>query len=84
MKNINKTLIILLMVLGLGACSDVLDLESLTEPTDATFFTNENELDLALSGIYNSVVWRGGYSLPVQVNMDNGATDIGLVSVKYL
>lgn len=84
MKEINKIFIILLVVLGLGACSDVLDLESLTEPTDATFFSNENELDLALSGIYSSVVWRGGYSLPVQVNMDNGATDIGLVRGGYV
>ena len=67
-------------LLGITACTeDVLDLESLTEPTDATFFSNEQELDLALTGVYNSVVWTGGYSLPVQVNMDNGATDIGLV-----
>jgi DNA gyrase/topoisomerase IV subunit B len=41
MKKINKILVMLLVVLGLGACSDVLDLESLTEPTDATFFSNE-------------------------------------------
>ncbi|WP_245189395.1 RagB/SusD family nutrient uptake outer membrane protein [Lunatimonas salinarum] len=59
--------------------SDLLDLESLTEPTDATFFSNEEELNLALTGVYNSLVWLGGYTLPVQVNMDNGATDIGLV-----
>ena len=84
MKKINKTLVILLVVLGLGACSDVLDLESLTEPSDATFFSNEQELDLALSGVYSSVVWRGGYALPVQVNMDNGATDIGLVRGGYV
>jgi hypothetical protein len=63
-----------------SACNpDLLDLESLTEPTDATFFSNEEELDLALTGVYNSLIWLGGYNLPVQVNMDNGATDIGLV-----
>jgi hypothetical protein len=84
MKKINKILVMLLVVLGLGACSDVLDLESLTEPTDATFFSNEQELDLALSGVYSSVVWQGGYALPVQVNMDNGATDIGLVRGGYV
>jgi hypothetical protein len=70
----------LLFVLLLSACdSDLLDLESLTEPTDATFFSNEEELDLALTGVYNSLIWLGGYALPVQVNMDNGSTDIGLV-----
>ena len=80
MRNIKKTGFLLLTVLITGACNDVLDLDSLTEPTDATFFKNEQELDLALSGVYNSVIWQGGwYELPVQVNMDNGATDIGLV-----
>lgn len=69
-----------LVVFLISACdSDLLDLESLTEPTDATFFSNEEELDLALTGVYHSLVWLGGYTLPVQVAMDNGATDIGLV-----
>lgn len=66
------------------ACNpDLLDLESLTEPTDATFFSNEEELNLALNGVYNSLIWLGGYNLPVQVNMDNGATDIGLVRTGF-
>ncbi len=79
MKTINKILTLLITLFVMGACNDTLDLESLTEPTDANFFSNEQELDLALTGVYNSVVWQGGYSLPVQVNMDNGGTDIGLV-----
>jgi hypothetical protein len=79
MKKIRKILMLFIAVLGMGACNSVLDLESLTEPTDATFFSNEKELDLALTGVYNSVLWTGGYGLPVPVNMDNGATDIGLV-----
>lgn len=79
MKNLNRKLLLLLAMIGIGACSDLLDLDSLTEPTDATFFSNEQELDLALTGVYNSVIWKGGYALPMQVNMDNGATDIGLV-----
>jgi hypothetical protein len=69
----------IILLLSFTACEDLLDLESLTEPTDATFFSNEAELDLALTGVYNSLVWLGGYSLPVQVSMDNGASDIGLV-----
>lgn len=70
---------------GINACNDdILELESLTEPTDATFFSNEQELNLALTGVYNSVVWRGGYGLPVQANMDNAATDIGLVRGGYV
>jgi hypothetical protein len=84
MTNIKKLILVLVTLAISGACSDVLDLESLTEPTDATFFQNEQELDLALSGVYNSVIWQGGYALPVQVNMDNGATDIGLCRGSYL
>lgn len=77
MKKFIYSILALFMI---SACdSDLLDLESLTEPTDATFFSNEEELDLALTGVYNSLIWLGGYNLPVQVNMDNGATDIGLV-----
>jgi starch-binding outer membrane protein, SusD/RagB family len=68
-----------LLLFGFTACENLLDLESPTEPTDATFFSNEAELDLALTGVYHSLVWLGGYTLPVQVSMDNGATDIGLV-----
>ncbi|SMD43660.1 Starch-binding associating with outer membrane [Aquiflexum balticum DSM 16537] len=64
----------------LTACnSDLLDLQSLTEPTDATFFSNQEELDLALNGVYNSLIWRTDYALPAHIGMDNGATDIGLV-----
>jgi len=84
MKKHIVTLLITAIV-SITACNEeVLDLESLTEPTDVSFFSNEQELDLALTGVYNSVVWQGGYNLPVQVNMDNGATDIGLVRGGYV
>jgi starch-binding outer membrane protein, SusD/RagB family len=64
----------------LTACnSDLLDLKSLTEPTDATFFTNQEELDLALNGVYSSLIWLTDYALPAHIGMDNGASDIGLV-----
>jgi hypothetical protein len=68
------------LLLFLTACnSDLLDLQSLTEPTDATFFSNQQELDLALNGVYNSLIWLTDYALPAHIGMDNGATDIGLV-----
>ncbi|MCD4737376.1 MAG: RagB/SusD family nutrient uptake outer membrane protein [Bacteroidales bacterium] len=85
MKNINKTFLLLIAVIIIGACTEVLDLESLTEPTDVTFFSNEKELDLAITGVYSSTIWKGGsYHLPIQVNMDNGATDIGLVRGSFV
>lgn len=64
----------------LTACnSDLLDLESLTEPTDTSFFRNQAEIDLALNGVYSSLSWLTDYALPAQIGMDNAATDIGLV-----
>ena len=84
MKNLIKINLIIGALLLMSACEDVIDLNSLTEPTDATFFSNEQELELALTGVYTSVVHQGGYGLPIQVNMDNGGTDIGLVRGGFL
>ena len=80
MKNIKKIYLVLIALFSLSACEkEVLDLNSLTQPTDATFFSNEQELDLALTGVYRSVLWTSGYNLPMPAVMDNAATDIGLV-----
>lgn len=78
MKNL-RIIMILLMVVGFTACEDkILNLTSLTEPVDATFYSNEQELNLALTGVYNTLRYTGGYGLPLQVGMDNGATDLGI------
>lgn len=75
----NKIIISLLILVSIIACDrELLDLESLTEPVDATFYTNEQELELALIGTYNTLVNVGAYSLPMQVVMDNSATDIAI------
>ncbi len=78
MKNY-KIIIFLLLSLSLGGCDNkILNLESLTEPVDVSFFTNEQELELALAGAYNSLIFTTDYRLPVQVVMDNAASDIGI------
>ena len=76
-----KKYIILFVILGLASfsCDDkLLNLESLTEPVDATFYANEQELDLALTGVYSTLVYTGQYGLPMPVVIDNSATDIGI------
>lgn len=74
-----KYIMALSLVLGFTACEEkYLDLKSPTEPTTGSFFSTQAELNLALTGVYNSLIFRGGYNLPIQVNMDNSATDIGL------
>jgi len=75
----NKIAISVLILISLLACDrELLDLQSLTEPVDATFYTNEQELELALIGTYNTLVNVGAYSLPMPVVMDNSASDIAL------
>jgi len=78
MKSYNKFLILLFALLSITACDkQILDLESLTEPVDVTFFSNEQELELALTGTYNSL-FRTDYGAAYQIGIDNGATDIGI------
>lgn len=78
MKTFNKFFILLFALLSFPACDkQILDLESLTEPVDATFFSNEKELELALTGIYSSL-FRTDYGVAYQIGLDNGCTDIGI------
>lgn len=78
MNTIIKNLCIVFLACGLGACNNILDLESLTEPADQDFFSNEDELELALTGVYNSVYWTDVNMMNGQLMMDNGASDIGV------
>lgn len=77
MKKFQYTWIVALSFV-LGGCSNILDLESLTEPTNEEFFSNEQELQLALTGVYNSLIWIDGNRMPGQIMMDNGATDLAV------
>ncbi|MEN8249858.1 MAG: RagB/SusD family nutrient uptake outer membrane protein [Bacteroidota bacterium] len=75
-----KLIMLLLISIGFSACEDkILNLESLTSPVDATFYTNEAELDLALTGVYNTLILTSWYTTSIQTLMDNSATDIGIV-----
>lgn len=75
--NIYKLL--LLLVIGFSSCeSQILDLDSLTEPVDDIFYKNEEELNLALNGAYNSMRLTTDYKVPLMMAMDNGSTDLGV------
>lgn len=78
MKTYKKIVILLILTLSIGACEDkILDLESLTEPTSASFFSTGEELELALNALYRNIAWFG-HGCPVQLYMDNGGSDIGV------
>ncbi|MFI8602906.1 RagB/SusD family nutrient uptake outer membrane protein [Cellulophaga baltica] len=56
MKNIKYIATMCLSLLVFGACEDtVLNLEDPGAPTDATFFQTEDQLEIALAGIYQSL-----------------------------
>ena len=78
MKKYTSVIFVLLLFTFSSCDEKILDLNSLTEPVDATFFSNEQELDLALTGVYNTLVFTGQYDLPMTVVMDNSATDIAV------
>ena len=78
MKNIiYKFFFAALILFSVSACEDALDKLPLDAPSDETFFSNETELKLALTGAYRDIYWRSG-SLPYQALLDN-ATDLGFL-----
>ncbi|MCK9410813.1 MAG: RagB/SusD family nutrient uptake outer membrane protein [Prolixibacteraceae bacterium] len=80
MRLLKNIFVFLLLSQLLGSCKEeILNLKSLTAPDNATFFSNEQELQLALTGVYRSIlILDGGYGLPIGISFDNGMTDIGI------
>ena len=76
-----KILIFILSFAVFTACEDqILNLDSLSEPVDDTFYSNEKELEMALAGVYNSIdiIDPSGYQVPIIQSFDNAASDIGV------
>lgn len=72
-----RNIFILALVVLAAGCTDDLDRFPLDEPSDATFFSTEAELTLAINGVYHSLWWHIG-SHPAHQNLDN-TTDIGFL-----
>jgi hypothetical protein len=73
----NKYIFLILFSLGIASCQDsILNLDPISSPTDATFFSNEEELELALTGTYRSLYWIS--TVPTPMLMDVGGSDIGV------
>lgn len=77
MKKYNIYVFLLVIITGFSACE--IDLESLTEPTDDTFYSNKEELDLALTGCYNSMNNLKAWHVPLlTLVLENSSTDIAV------
>lgn len=70
-----KIYILALSLLGMGACSDFLDSEPITELTDANFYRTPNDAFMALVGCYDGLqrVYANGIAFPIasEVFSDN-------------
>jgi hypothetical protein len=77
MKRFNKFFAVVMTVFMVTACDDALNKFPLDAPSDDTFFSNETELNLALTGAYRNVYWRSG-RIPFPALLDN-ATDLGFL-----
>ena len=71
-----KILILAAVLAGLSGCREYLDRQPLDTPAAATYFSNEAEMNLGLTGVYASSYWVTG-NVPAQVFFDL-YTDIGL------
>lgn len=70
-----RIILIGIVFAGFTSCEkDFLERAPLDSPSSATFFSNEEELDMALAGTYRGLYWHS-YRVPYQLWLD-AATDI--------
>ena len=78
MKYFKEILIVGLIVIGLSSCEDkFLDLEPLSNPTDVTFFSDANQLQLAINAIHGSLWSSSVEGMPLTFYMEAVLTDNG-------
>lgn len=69
-----RSIILGAMVLTSACHQDLLDKLPLDKPSDANFFSSQDELELAINGAYTGLWWQGG-AMPYYLYLD-AATDI--------
>lgn len=69
-------LILTLPILFIG-CNKYLNRQPLDTPATTNYFTNEQEIEQGLTGVYNSTYWQVGYDIPLQILYDL-YTEIGV------
>ncbi|SDP76447.1 Starch-binding associating with outer membrane [Mucilaginibacter sp. OK268] len=76
-KNIKLRILVICLILITSACSKgYLDKSPLSGPSDQNFFTNQDELILAVNGIYPTLKINFDVNMPIVTSLDE-ATDIG-------
>lgn len=71
-----RYLLFIICIVGTLSCNkDFLNKFPLDKPSDANFFSNEEELNLALNGAYTGLWWTGQSNVPYNLYLD-ATTDI--------
>lgn len=81
MKKLYIKITFLFFIFYLGSCESSLEKFPLDQPSDATFFSNEDELNLAVNGAYTDIWWNEGRA-SLSVFLD-GVTDLGFLRSNY-
>ncbi|NIG56015.1 RagB/SusD family nutrient uptake outer membrane protein [Chitinophaga sp. Cy-1792] len=69
--------IFLLAAAAFSSCKKDLNKQPLDSPSSGSYYTNEAEVSLGLTGVYSSTYWNLSNSIPVQISFDQ-YTDLGL------
>ncbi len=75
MKRLINIFTILPLLLALGSCEDYLDRAPLDVPSDDTFFANETELEMAVTGVYNRLWFNTTEGNPFMLTFDFASDD---------
>ena len=61
-----------LILINLSSCSDYLEKFPLDQPSDATFWSTQTELEMSINSVYNDLYWtnRGNGFIPFQFLFD--------------
>lgn len=62
--------LVIMGLLNFSSCEDYLEKYPLDKPSDATFYSTESELSLAVNGIYNHLYFQPMVNNPIQVILD--------------
>lgn len=76
MKNILIPVLSIGLFLGLISCQDQLNKAPLDSPSSETFYSNQDELELALNGVYTGLWWQLNASTPPLVQVLDISTDL--------
>ena len=75
MKRLIKIFTILPLLITVAACEDYLDRAPLDVPSDDTFFANETELEMAVTGVYNRLWYNTTEGIPYMLSFDFASDD---------